>query len=55
MGAFYTTQGLGGLVGPIVAGAAIDAFDSYRPVIIACIALELLALALLRGLPDGSD
>ena len=55
LGAFYTTQGLGGLVGPIVAGAAIDAFDSYRPVIIACIALELLALALLRGLPDGSD
>ena len=55
LGAFYTTQGLGGLVGPIVAGAAIDAFDGYRPVIVACIALELLALALLRGLPDGSD
>jgi MFS family permease len=55
LGAFYTTQGLGGLVGPIVAGAAIDAFDSYRPVIVACILLELLALALLRGLPDGSD
>lgn len=54
LGAFYTTQGLGGLVGPIVAGAAIDAFDSYRPVIIACIVLELLALVLLRGLPDGS-
>ncbi len=54
LGLFYTTQGLGGLIGPLVAGAAIDAFDGYRPVIAACFLLELLALALLQGLPDGN-
>lgn len=54
LGVFYTTQGLGGLIGPIVAGATIDALDSYRPAIVACFVLEVLALALLRRLPDGS-
>ena len=51
LGVFYTTQGLGGLIGPIVAGAAIDALDSYRPIIAACFLLEVAALVLLRGLP----
>lgn len=55
LGVFYTTQGLGGLVGPIVAGALIDALESYRPVIAACFVLEVLALLLLRGLPEGSS
>lgn len=54
LGVFYTTQGLGGLIGPLVAGATIDALDSYRPAIIACFVLEVVALALLRNLPDGS-
>jgi len=30
MGLFYTTQGLGGLIGPPVAGQLIDSTDSYR-------------------------
>ena len=36
MGLFYTTQGLGGLIGPPTAGRIIDATDSYRwPMVIA--------------------
>ena len=36
MGLFYTTQGLGGLIGPPAAGRIIDATDSYRwPMVIA--------------------
>lgn len=57
LGLFYTTQGLGGLVGPPVAGAVIDAADAYWPVILACVALEAGALLLIRDLPvrpDGS-
>jgi len=57
LGLFYTTQGLGGLVGPPVAGAVIDAADAYWPVILACVVLEAGALLLIRDLPvrpDGS-
>lgn len=54
---FYTTQGLGGLIGPPVAGAIIDRLDAYWPVIAACALLDFAALALIRSLPvqpDGS-
>lgn len=55
LGVFYTTQGLGGLVGPPVAGAAIDAFDAYWPVIVVCGLLEAAAFMLIRRLPVQSD
>ncbi|MEM7092262.1 MAG: MFS transporter [Actinomycetota bacterium] len=51
LGLFYTTQGLGGLLGPPIAGAMIDGFDSYVPSIILCFALECAALVLLVGVP----
>lgn len=57
LGVFYTTQGLGGLVGPPLAGAVIDALDAYWPVIVACGLLEAAAFILIRRLPvqpDGS-
>jgi len=52
---FYTTQGLGGLVGPFLAGLVIDATNSYRPVIVACIGLAAAAWLLLRPLPVAAD
>lgn len=51
LGLFYTTQGLGGLLGPPIAGWIIDTTDGYRLVIAACCALEALAWLLLGGLP----
>ena len=51
MGLFYTTQGVGGLVGPPVAGYLIDQFNSYRAVIAGCVVLTTLAWLLLRCLP----
>lgn len=55
LGMFYTSQGLGGLLGPPIAGAIIDSTGSYRPAILVCFGLECLALLLLRGLPlDGN-
>lgn len=55
LGMFYTSQGLGGLLGPPIAGAIIDRADSYVPAILGCFALECLALLLLRGLPVDSN
>jgi MFS family permease len=51
LGLFYTTQGLGGLVGPPVAGWVIDSTGGYRSVIVGCCVLEVMAWVLLRGLP----
>lgn len=51
MGLFYTTQGLGGLLGPPFAGWLIDRSASYRPVIILCFCLTVLARLLLTRLP----
>ena len=55
LGLFYTTQGLGGLVGPPLAGAVIDAADAYWPVIVACVVLEAGALLIIRDLPVRAD
>jgi len=55
MGLFYTSQGVGGLAGPPLAGWLIDRLDSYRPVILGCAALCALALILLWPLPVDSN
>lgn len=55
MGLFYTSQGLGGLIGPPLAGWLIDSTDSYRPALVICTCLMLLALLLLRPLPVAAD
>lgn len=49
LGVFYTSQGLGGLVGPPSAGALIDATGGFTVVIALCAALGLAAFALLSG------
>ncbi len=55
MGLFYTSQGLGGLIGPPAAGWLIDATGSYRPTLVICCGLALLALLILRPLPVAAD
>jgi MFS family permease len=55
MGLFYTTQGLGGLIGPPAAGWLIDRTDSYRPALIICWALAMTAWLILRPLPVAAD
>lgn len=54
LGLFYTSQGLGGLIGPPVAGLMIDAWG-YPPTIITCALLALTAWALSSGLPLADD
>ncbi|MEM7326595.1 MAG: MFS transporter [Actinomycetota bacterium] len=55
LGLFYTSQGLGGLIGPPTAGWLIDRTDGYAAAIVVCIALTLTARLLLFRLPvtDG--
>ena len=55
MGLFYTTQGLGGLIGPPAAGWLIDRTDSYRPVLVICWALAMTAWLILRPLPVAEN
>jgi len=55
MGLFYTSQGLGGLLGPPVARWFIDQLDSYRPIILTCAALASAAFLLIRRLPLTAD
>jgi len=52
LGHFYTSQGLGGLVGPPVAGLIIDATGGYTVAIVGCIVLEVAAFLLLTRVPD---
>jgi len=52
MGLFYTSQGLGGLIGPPLAGWMIDTTGSYAPVMLGGVGLELAALALVIRLPQ---
>ena len=57
MGLFYTTQGLGGLIGPPVAGRIIDATDSYRPAMLVALAFcstSAIILATIRPDADGN-
>ncbi len=51
LGVFYTSQGLGGLIGPPVAGWVIDRTDGYRVAIVVCALLAAMARLLLVGLP----
>lgn len=51
LGAFYTSQGLGGLIGPPAAGWLIDRTNGYRPTIVICGALAATAWLLLAKLP----
>lgn len=53
LGALYTAAGVGGLLGPPVAGAVVDATDGYTVVIVGAIALTLGATAVLTRLPHG--
>ncbi len=55
LGLLYTGPGLGGLLGPPAAGWLIDATDSYRWAILACLAACGVSIALLSGLPATSD
>jgi MFS family permease len=51
LGLFYTSQGLGGLIGPPTAGWLIDRTGSYRVAILAAAGLAVTARLLLVGLP----
>lgn len=55
MGLFYTSQGLGGLIGPPSAGWLIDTTTSYRPALAICCGLMSVALVMLRSLPVTPD
>ncbi len=55
MGLFYTSQGLGGLIGPPTAGWLIDRTDGFTVTIAVGAALMLTARVLLIGLPVGAD
>ena len=51
MGLFYTSQGLGGLVGPPVAGWLVDRTGGYTVPVLLCCGLAALGRLLLIGLP----
>jgi MFS family permease len=51
LGAIYTAAGVGGLVGPPVAGAVIDATDGYTAVTIGAATLSFAAFLVIRRLP----
>lgn len=55
MGLFYTSQGLGGLIGPPTAGWLIDRTEGFTVTIVVGAALMLTARLLLVGLPVGAD
>lgn len=51
MGLFYTTQGLGGLIGPPTAGRIIDATGSYQGPQLLALAFGLASISILFGIP----
>jgi MFS family permease len=53
LGALYTSAAIGGLFGPPLAGALIDATGSYAPAIALATALTCGAFVVLLFLPDG--
>jgi MFS family permease len=55
LGVLYTAPGLGGLVGPPVAGWSIDRTGSYRWAIAGCLVCAALSVVLLTGLPVDDD
>ena len=57
LGALYTSAGIGGLVGPPLAGVLIDATDDYTAAIVYAMVLSFAAFATLLALriqPGGS-
>jgi MFS family permease len=55
LGLLYTGPGLGGLIGPPLAGWLIDTTDTYRWAIIGCLAACVVSVALLADLPTTGD
>ncbi len=55
LGLLYTAPGLGGLIGPPLAGWLIDGTDTYRWAIGACIVACAFSVAWLAGLPVDAD
>ncbi len=55
LGLFYTSQGLGGLIGPPVAGWILDSTGEYRLLAAIGATLCTAALLLLVGLPQNQD
>jgi MFS family permease len=53
LGGIYTAAGLGGLLGPPIAGAVVDATDGYTTVIVGSSALSFAAFAVLTRLPPS--
>lgn len=53
LGLFYTSQGLGGLIGPPVAGRLIDATGSYRVPMVVALAFGAASVALLLTVSAG--
>jgi len=51
LGLFYTASGVGGLLGPPIAGIVIDATGTYRWAIVACVVFGIASRGLLVGLP----
>jgi MFS family permease len=51
LGVLYTAPGLGGLIGPPVAGWSIDRFDTYEWAIVGCLVCVAVSILLLFGLP----
>jgi len=51
LGVLYTAAGLGGLLGPPIAGWLIDRTGSYRAVTIACLVTASLSVVMLSGMP----
>jgi MFS family permease len=55
MGLFYTTQGLGGLIGPPTAGRIIDSTDSYRGPMVIALCFGAASVAILFSIrPNAS-
>ena len=55
LGLLYTAPGLGGLIGPPLAGWVIDGTDTYRWAIGGCVVACAFSVAWLTGLPVGAD
>jgi len=54
MGLFYTTQGLGALIGPPTAGRIIDSTDSYRGPMLLALLFGLASVAMLYAIGANS-
>jgi len=55
MGLFYTSQGLGGLIGPPVAGRIIDSTGSYRSTMVLALIAGAVSTAILFSIGTNAD